>query len=76
MIYSERNKKAEKNRVPTFNLSADNLMPLIIQIESRVARFSMVHDTQTGKNVPNEHKMYQMVITCPKCTYVKYSKLP
>jgi hypothetical protein len=22
----------------------------------------LVHDTKTGKNVPNEHKMYRMVI--------------
>jgi hypothetical protein len=29
--------------------------------------FSLVHDTKTGKNVPNEHKMYQMVIKYPKC---------
>jgi hypothetical protein len=27
-----------------------------------VARFFLVHDTKTGKNAPNEHKMYQMVI--------------
>jgi hypothetical protein len=25
-----------------------------------------VHDTKTGKNVPNEHTMYQMVIKYPK----------
>jgi hypothetical protein len=24
--------------------------------------FFMVHGTKTGKNVPNQHKMYQMVI--------------
>jgi hypothetical protein len=24
----------------------------------RVARFLLIHDTRTGKNVPNEHKMY------------------
>jgi hypothetical protein len=28
----------------------------------RVSRFFLVHDTKTGKNVPNEYKMYQMVI--------------
>jgi hypothetical protein len=27
----------------------------------------LVHDTKTGKNVPREHKMYQMVIKYPKC---------
>jgi hypothetical protein len=25
----------------------------------RGARFFLVHDTKTAKNVPNEHKMYQ-----------------
>jgi hypothetical protein len=29
-------------------------------LASKVARFFLVHDTKTGKNVPNEHKMYQM----------------
>jgi hypothetical protein len=33
-----------------------------------VARFFLVHDTKTGNNVPNEHKIYQMVI--------KYLKWP
>jgi hypothetical protein len=27
-----------------------------------------------GKNTPDEHKMYQMVIKYPKCPYIKYSK--
>jgi hypothetical protein len=30
--------------------------------QNRVARFFLVHDTKSGTNVPNEHKMYQMVI--------------
>jgi hypothetical protein len=34
----------------------------------------MRHDTKTGKNVPNEHKMYQMFINYPKCPYIKYFK--
>jgi hypothetical protein len=29
----------------------------------RVARFFFVHDTKTEKNVPNEHKMHQMVMS-------------
>jgi hypothetical protein len=29
--------------------------------------FSLKHDNQTGKNVPNEYKRYQMVIKYPKC---------
>jgi hypothetical protein len=35
------------------------------------ARFFLVHDTKTGKSVPNEHKMYRMVIKYPK--YIKKS---
>jgi hypothetical protein len=27
----------------------------------------MVHNTKTGKNVPNENNMYQMVIKYPQC---------
>jgi hypothetical protein len=34
---------------------------------ARVARFVLVYDTKTGKNVPNEQQMYQMVIKYPKC---------
>jgi hypothetical protein len=29
---------------------------------ARVARFFLVHDTNTGKNVPNEHKINKMFI--------------
>jgi hypothetical protein len=32
-----------------------------------VARFFLAHDTKTGKNVPNEHKMHQMVEEYYKC---------
>jgi hypothetical protein len=32
------------------------------QPQDRVDRFFLVHDTKTGKNVPNEYKMYQMAI--------------
>jgi hypothetical protein len=37
----------------------------------RVARFFLVHDTKTGKDVPvpNEHKVYQMVIKYPQYPY-------
>jgi hypothetical protein len=34
---------------------------------SRVARFFLVHGTKNMKNIPNEHKMHQMVIKYPKC---------
>jgi hypothetical protein len=39
-----------------------------ILIRSRVARFFSVQDTKTGNNVPNEHKVYQIVIKNPKCS--------
>jgi hypothetical protein len=40
-----------------------NLMPQCAScVGSRAARFFLVHDTKTWKNVPNEYKMYQMVI--------------
>jgi hypothetical protein len=32
----------------------------------RVARFFLLHDTKTVKNVQNEYKMYQMVMKYPK----------
>jgi hypothetical protein len=38
---------------------------ILCQEKSGVARFFLVYDTKTGKNVPNEHKMYQMVINIP-----------
>jgi hypothetical protein len=31
----------------------------------RVARFFLVYDTNSGKNVLNEHNMYQMVTKYP-----------
>jgi hypothetical protein len=34
--------------------------------KSRVARFFLLHDTKTGINITNEHKMYRMVIQYPK----------
>jgi hypothetical protein len=39
-------------------------MPLLVRL--RVARFFLVHDTKTGKNVPNENKIYHRVIKYPK----------
>jgi hypothetical protein len=36
-------------------------------VGNRVARYYLVHDTKTVKNVPNEHKMYPMVIKYPRC---------
>jgi hypothetical protein len=34
---------------------------------TRVARLSLEHDTKNRKNVPKEHKMYQMFIKYLKC---------
>jgi hypothetical protein len=33
----------------------------------RVVRFFLVYVTKTVKNVPNKHKLYQMVIKYPEC---------
>jgi hypothetical protein len=38
----------------------------IIYMQNRVASFFLVHDTKTGKNVPNEHTMFQMGLKYPK----------
>jgi hypothetical protein len=40
---------------------------LLLLLPLRVARFFLVHNTKTGKNVPNKRKMLQMVIKYPKC---------
>jgi hypothetical protein len=37
-----------------------------IVADCRVARFFLVHDTKTGKNVPNKHTIYYPVIKYPK----------
>jgi hypothetical protein len=42
---------------------------------ARVAGFFSVHDTKTRKNVPNEHKMYHMVLKISQMS-IKYSKRP
>jgi hypothetical protein len=42
----------------------------------RVARFFLVHDTKTVKNVSGEHKIYQRVIKYPHKLSVKYSRWP
>jgi hypothetical protein len=41
---------------------------------TRVARFFLVHDTKTGKNVPHEHKMYQDVPDVRKIFYMAKKK--
>jgi hypothetical protein len=43
-----------------------NLLVLKISLQTRVARFFFVKDTKTGKNVPNEFKMYRKVIKYPR----------
>jgi hypothetical protein len=37
-------------------------------VKSRVARFSLVQNTKTGKNIPDYHKIYQIT--------TKYTRLP
>jgi hypothetical protein len=44
--------------------------------EGRVARFFLGQDTKIGKNAPNEHKVYQMVINKISKMAAKYSKWP
>jgi hypothetical protein len=41
---------------------------LCSRLLSSVARFFFVHDTKTRKNVPNQHKMYQINTKCTKST--------
>jgi hypothetical protein len=48
------------------NLAITALFSINI-VRTRVARFFLVHDTKTRENVPNEHKMYPMVIKYPEC---------
>jgi hypothetical protein len=42
---------------------------LKLQLPTRVARFLLVHDTKIGKNVPNDQKVFQMIIKYLKCPY-------
>jgi hypothetical protein len=43
-------------------------------IRFRVARFFMVHDNKTGKNVPNEHKCTKWSLNIPNVQ--NYSEWP
>jgi hypothetical protein len=45
-----------------------SFLSLISKLPKQGCQVFLVHDTKTGKNVPNEHKMYQMVI--------KYTNVP
>jgi hypothetical protein len=40
-----------------------NVISTDINCYTRVARFFSVQYTKAGKNIPNDHKMYQMAIT-------------
>jgi hypothetical protein len=40
---------------------------LLVTLTDRVARFLLLRNTKTGRNVPKQFKMYQMVINFPKC---------
>jgi hypothetical protein len=39
----------------------------LLLFQSRVARFLIIQDTKNGKNIPDDHKIYQMA--------KKYTKL-
>jgi hypothetical protein len=45
----------------------NSLAGVVLWGSARVARFNFVQDTKTAKNVPNEHKIYQVVINYSKC---------
>jgi hypothetical protein len=47
--------------------------PHQISVSEQGCQIFFVHDTQTGKNVPNEHKMYQMNTKCTKIV-IKFPK--
>jgi hypothetical protein len=38
------------------------------EFQIRVARFFLVQHTKPGKNIPNVHKIYQILIKYPKCS--------
>jgi hypothetical protein len=38
----------------------------LAEFEAGLPDFFLVYDTKTRKNVPNEYKMYQMIIKYPK----------
>jgi hypothetical protein len=52
---------------PAFQ-NSEMIIFAMISVATRVARFFLVHDTKTGKNVTNGHKISPMT--------VKYSKWP
>jgi hypothetical protein len=47
-------------------------------VETRVARFCLVQNTKTGKNIPNYPELYQMFIKYNKrpSVHKKYQHLP
>jgi hypothetical protein len=73
---------SEFGKIYSVIAATDNLLPMglsqayakvwevkqLLIAQSRVARFFLVQNTKTGKNIPNFHKLYQMSI--------KYSKRP
>jgi hypothetical protein len=48
----------------------------IIGVNVGVARFFLVHDTETGKNVPNVRKIFQIAINISTCSNLRPSKFP
>jgi hypothetical protein len=56
-------KRGKGCRLISHKTSIEFSVPALLD---RVARFFLVHDTKTGKNVPCEHNMYRMVTKYPK----------
>jgi hypothetical protein len=40
----------------------ENSPDLVTLLMSRVARLSLVQNTKCGKNIPNDHQIYQMAV--------------
>jgi hypothetical protein len=59
----QRRRRPPVQEAPQLDSGVTGSMPTV----TRVARFFLVHDTKTGKNVTNENKKYQTVIKHPIC---------
>jgi hypothetical protein len=58
-------REIESRRVPICRVVDIFVRKKELGFETQGCHIFLVHDT-TGKNVPNEHKMYRMVIKYPK----------
>jgi hypothetical protein len=61
LIRPKRSEKANYGEVKVVDLDCFSSAGSVATI--RAARFFFVQHTKTGKYVPNDHKLYQMVIT-------------